>query len=384
LRAALRQGREGLPLLPAVQRQAGFSTVLLPPGYRNREVHEMAKSMEAKFRARIATIARKERGQTACSRKTAGKKGYFTSCDRGVAGGKPEFWCSDFARWVWWKAGAINTAPGTDILTAAAGTFVKYGKLRTRPRVGDAVLFGYNKDPHNPTALHVGIVVQVNANTIVSVSGDIGGQDGSEAHFSATSRVTLDNAYSRAIDSSDPNAPNHPLSGFVSPVEDDMPYTKKQITKMVQEGVDAELNTKLAGTNITPAQGMKAAFDAQETLKNLTMQVNELKDLVSRALPPVPPAEAGGTPGASTTPGAGSTTGTSTTPGTTTTPGTGNTTGTSTTSGTGNTTGTGTTSGTTRKPRAGSTTSASSSSGTAATAGTTTRSRARSRTPSSS
>jgi len=291
---------------------------------------------------------------------------------------------------VWWKAGAINTAPGTDILTAAAGTFAKYGKLRIRPRVGDAVLFGYNHNPHDPTALHVAIVVQVNANTIVSVSGDIGGQDGSEAHFAATSSVTLDNAYSSAIGSSDPNAPNHPLSGYVSPVEDDMPYTKKQITKMVQEGVDAELNTKLAGTNITPAQGMRAAFDAQETLKNLTRQVNELKDLVSRALPPAPPAGTGDTSGTSTTPGTGATTGTSTTPGTgnttgtSTTPGTGNTTGTSTTPGTGNTTGTGTTSGTTRRQRAGSKTSTSSSSGTAATTGTTTRSRARSRTPSSS
>jgi hypothetical protein len=35
----------------------------------------MAKSMEAKFRARIARKALKQVGQTACSRKTAGQEG---------------------------------------------------------------------------------------------------------------------------------------------------------------------------------------------------------------------------------------------------------------------------------------------------------------------
>ncbi len=60
----------------------------------------MAKSMEYKFRARIASIAKKEQSQTACSRETGNRKGYFTSCHRFVTHGAPEYWCSDFVRWV--------------------------------------------------------------------------------------------------------------------------------------------------------------------------------------------------------------------------------------------------------------------------------------------
>lgn len=255
----------------------------------------MAKSMEAKFRARIASIARKQKGQTACSRKTAGKKGYFTSCDSGFAGGPPQLWCADFARWVWWKAGAINAAPGTRILTPAAGSFVNYGKLRRRPRVGDAVLFGYNKDPHDPRAQHVAIVVQVNANgTIASVSGDLNGQPGSDAHFAATSSVVVDSPYHSGPGKWDRWAPNGPVSGYVSPVEDDMPYTKKQITNMVKDGVAAELKTKLDSTGITAVQGAKAAVQAEQTLAELAQQVADLTEYVKQHLPPTPPAPRAG------------------------------------------------------------------------------------------
>ncbi len=251
----------------------------------------MAKSQDAKFRARIATIARNEVGQTACSRKTAGRKGFFTSCNSGFAGGPPEFWCADFARWVWWKAGAINTGPKTKkrILTAESGSFAKYGKVHGKPLVGDAVLFNYDNNIHSPNADHVAIVVQVNANgTIASVSGDIGGEAGSDAHFAATSRVVLDQPYHSRVGSSDPQAPNHPVSGYVSPVEDDMPYTKKQIRNIVQQGVAAELNTKLDGTNITAAQGAKAAVGAQQAVADLAQQVADLTAYVKQHLPDPP------------------------------------------------------------------------------------------------
>jgi hypothetical protein len=258
----------------------------------------MAKSMEDKFRARIATIARNEVGQTACSRKTAGRKGFFTSCDSGFAGGQPEFWCSDFARWVWWKAGAINAGPKTKkrILTPESGSFALYGKLRNKPQVGDAVLFNYNKNIKAPNADHVAIVVKVNANgTIVSVSGDIGG-NGSGAQFAATSRVVLDKPYHSKPGSSDPQAPNGPVSGYVSPVEDDMPYTKKQILNIVKDGVAAELNTKLDATGITPAQGAKAAVQAQQALAELAQQVADLTEYVKQHLPDPPPPPAGPAP----------------------------------------------------------------------------------------
>ena len=250
----------------------------------------MAKSMESEFRARIARIAKRQVGQTACSRETDGKPGFFTSCHGGAT--EPELWCSDFARWVWWKAGAINAAPGTRTpLNAAAGRFVLYGKLRRRPRVGDAVLFNYNKDIDNPVANHVAIVVQVNANgTIRSVSGDIGGHGKSDADFAKTSSVVHDKPYPSAIGSFGPNAPNGPVSGYISPVEDDMPYTKKQIIGFVKEGVSEELNTKLKNSNVTPARGAQAAVDTQKALKDLQTQVTDLIKYVKANLPPASPA----------------------------------------------------------------------------------------------
>ena len=246
----------------------------------------MAKSMEAEFRARIARIAMGEVGQTACSRETDGKPGFFTSCRGGAT--EPELWCSDFARWVWWKAGAINTAPGTKTpLSAAAGRFVLYGKLRRTPRVGDAVLFGEEKDIHDAVANHVAIVVQVNANgTIRSVSGDIGGHGKSDADFAKTSSVVHDKPYPSAIGSFGPNAPNGPVRGYVSPVEDDMPYTKKQIIGFVKEGVSEELNTKLKNSNVTPARGAQAAVDTQKALRDLQTQVADLIKYVKANLPP--------------------------------------------------------------------------------------------------
>ena len=246
----------------------------------------MAKSMEAEFRARIARIAKRQVGQTACSRETDGKPGFFTSCHGGFK--EPEFWCSDFARWVWWKAGAINTAPGTRTpLNAAAGRFVLYGKLRRRPRVGDAVLFGYNHNIHDPVANHVAIVVKVNLDgTIRSVSGDLNGESGSDEHFAATSSVVHDKPYPSAIDSFGPNAPNGPVSGYISPVEDDMPYTKKQIIGFVKEGVSEELNTKLKNSNVTPARGAQAAVDTQKALRDLQTQVTDLINYVKANLPP--------------------------------------------------------------------------------------------------
>lgn len=237
----------------------------------------MAKSMEDKFRARIARKAIKEVGQRACTRKTAGKAGYFTSCQGN--GGQPEYWCSDFARWIWWKAGAVKTGPkmGTRLLTAESGTFAKYGRLRRKPRVGDAVLFNYNNDVRSPNADHVAIVVEVNRNgTIRSVSGDLNGQRGSQAQFASTSRVVHDQPYKSAKGSWDLQAPNNPVSGYVSPVEDDMPYTKKKIIQMVQQGVAEELKAELGHSGITAAQGAKAAVHTHQELQRLRQQVTEL------------------------------------------------------------------------------------------------------------
>ncbi len=142
---------------------------------------QIAQSLGAK----VAAIAVGELGMKACSRMMNGKPGYFTSCHSDGKNGPPELWCSDFARWVWWKAGALNT----DLLTPAAGSFGNYGPVRPdNPRVGDAVLFDYNAAVH--TAAHVAIVIQVNANgTIVTIGGDENGEQGSDQHWASTSCV---------------------------------------------------------------------------------------------------------------------------------------------------------------------------------------------------
>jgi CHAP domain len=155
--------------------------------------------------ARIAEIARDNLGKKARDR-------FFTSAD-GAAGGLPELWCADFARWVWNQAGVLNTG----ILSPAAGSFGKYGPVRnSSPQVGDAVLFGYNGTDF---AEHVAIVVQVNSDgTIVSIGGDERGEEGgTDAHFAGTSCVAQDGPYNGAVGSSDARAPGHPLSGYVSP-----------------------------------------------------------------------------------------------------------------------------------------------------------------------
>lgn len=273
----------------------------------------MAKSMEAKFRAKIARKAIKEVGQRACTRETDGKAGYFTSCNGN--GGQPEYWCSDFARWIWWKARAVNTDPkmGSRLLTAESGSFAKYGKLRRKPRVGDAVLFNYNKNIKSPNADHVAIVVKVNKNgTIRSVSGDLNGRRGSQADFASTSLVVHDRPYNGAIDSSDLQAPNSPVSGYISPVEDDMPYTKKQIRQLVKDGVAAEMKTEIGNSGITPAQGAKAAVHAHQELQLLRQQVEALAKSVAQFVadhPAVTPAPLNGPP-APPANGPGSTSGT--------------------------------------------------------------------------
>jgi hypothetical protein len=240
----------------------------------------------------------------ACSRKTAGRAGYFTSCHSDGDHGPPQLWCADFVRWVWWKAGAINAGPKTQILTPAAASFGDYGRVRpSNPRVGDAVLFGYRRKAHR--AAHIAIVVQVNANgTIVTVGGDEGGQSGTDEHFAATSRVIMDGPYNGAHGSMDPMSPGfpHPISGYVSPVEDDMPYTKQQIRKLVKQGVAAELHAGLDASGITAAQGAEAAVHTQRALTDLATQVSQLKDLVTQALAAAtPPAiRAGASPSRST------------------------------------------------------------------------------------
>ncbi len=162
----------------------------------------------------IARIALANLNRGACSVNSAGTSNFAASCHGN--GGQPEYWCADFARWVWAEAGASNTGE----LTAAAGSFYTYGQrhgtLHQRPTVGDAVVFNYAGGGY---ADHVALVSKVNADgTVETVSGDWGGQDGSEAYFSSTSHVILNAPAYRGAVGSYAGIMGMTISGFISPV----------------------------------------------------------------------------------------------------------------------------------------------------------------------
>jgi len=112
----------------------------------------------------VVTIAAENEGKGPCSTNSRGAVGYYTSCTG--AGGSPEAWCADFAKWVWNEAGADVTG-----LTAEAGSFAKYGTLKSSPEVGDAVLFNYNG---NGYADHVALVVAIKPGKITTIGGNQG------------------------------------------------------------------------------------------------------------------------------------------------------------------------------------------------------------------
>jgi hypothetical protein len=154
--------------------------------------------------AQIAEIAKENLGKQACSINSTGGRGYYSSCTG--AGGAPQLWCADFARWVWMTAG-VNV----DGLTPAAGSFAEYGRLGGDPQVGDAVVFDYGYEGPG-TAQHVAIVVDVDGGNIVTIGGD---ENGQQDNWAATSQVCRDGPY--------PAAPGYSsymemtISGYVSP-----------------------------------------------------------------------------------------------------------------------------------------------------------------------
>jgi hypothetical protein len=161
----------------------------------------------------IAAIAKANIGSGACSTNSEGSKAYETSCDGND--GQPEYWCADFAQWVWQEAGVDTSG-----LDAAAGSFYLYGQtngtLHTKPAIGDAAVFNYSG---GGVAEHVAIVVDVLTDgTIETVSGDWDGTGTTEAAFSSTSQVVLNlPAYPGATGTS-PDTMGMTLSAFVSPL----------------------------------------------------------------------------------------------------------------------------------------------------------------------
>jgi len=153
-------------------------------------------------------------GKKACSTNSLGGLYYGSSCTGD--GGKPEFWCADFAKWVWAHEGVDNTSD----LTAAAHSFYTYGReydtfSTTSPSVGDAAVFSTSSATGFSDIHHVALVVKVSGSTVEVVSGDWGGT-GSGSDFAGSSHVVHNSAFS--------SSPGHKdvmgmyLVGFVSPV----------------------------------------------------------------------------------------------------------------------------------------------------------------------
>lgn len=160
----------------------------------------------------IVSLALANVGGMACGTNSLGGHAFESSCTGN--GGQPEYWCADFAQWVWANSGVDTTG-----LDAAAGSFYCYGQnngtLSNTPQPGAAVVFDYQG---NCVADHVAIVTQVNSDgTIESVSGDWGGQSGTEAQFSSTSHVVLNSpAYDGTVGGT-PSVIGMTISGYIAP-----------------------------------------------------------------------------------------------------------------------------------------------------------------------
>jgi hypothetical protein len=245
---------------------------------------------------RIAAFAEAEVGNTACGPNKVDGGDYCSSC---VNHHKAEAWCADFAKWVWIQAGALNT----DSLNPAAVSFGTYGRVRQKPKVGDAILFNYDRKAVH--ADHVAIVVKVFADgNIVSIGGNERTADGEVARDPQTGATGYDgtvglNSYW-----------NMHISGYVSPVEDDMPYTRKDIVGMVKNGVEqelrapstkqeilnlvkngvaAELRAGIGTSGVTAVRGAEAAVSAKELLSSISQQLDELTRIVTALQPATPP-----------------------------------------------------------------------------------------------
>jgi hypothetical protein len=161
----------------------------------------------------IAGLALANVGGTACGTNSLGGNGFESSCYGN--GGSPEYWCADFAQWVW-----ANNGVDVSSLSAAAGSFYEYGlnngTLSNNPSVGAAVVFDSDGAGY---ADHVAIVTAVEADgTIETVSGDWNGDSGTEAEFSSTSSVTLNSPSYDPTVGDTPGIMGMTISGYITAI----------------------------------------------------------------------------------------------------------------------------------------------------------------------
>ena len=202
-----------LGLAPALAVALAGLAALTPACASNPTSDDVMTSSSNITATGLAPLALANVGGMACQRNSLGGSSFYSSCTGN--GGQPEYWCADFAKWVW-----ANNGVDVGGLTAAAGSFYVYGQnhgtLKTgSPQLGDAVVFNYGG---NGYADHVAIVTNVLADgRIETASGDWNGQDGSEAQFSRTSHVVLNTPAYPGVVGSQPGVIGMKISGFISP-----------------------------------------------------------------------------------------------------------------------------------------------------------------------
>jgi len=184
------------------------------PALASGQLGGAAPSIAPQAAARaISALATANVGKHACSRNSLGGRAYGSSCTGN--GGLPEYWCADFVRWVWEHEGVV----GARLVTPAAGSVytygLRFGTLSAMPAVGDAAVFNYYG---GGVAEHVAIVTAVHSDgSIETVSGDWGGDGGSEAAFASTSTVTLNSPFYPGVLGSYPGPMGMDVSAFVAP-----------------------------------------------------------------------------------------------------------------------------------------------------------------------
>jgi hypothetical protein len=220
-----------------------LSAVLVAAAVTPATLFGLSGNASASSGPSISGLALANLGNKACSKNSLGGRGFDSSCTGD--GGKPEYWCADFARWVWANSGVA----GTSMLSAEAGSFYKYGldhgTLTAKPALGDVAVYNYS----DGSAEHVAVVTKVNPNgSIETVSGDWGGESGSETHFASTSSVDLNApAYSSTLGSVPPYM-GMTLSAFVAPAG-------VAVSSPVSQTVFGPNKTLRAGGSITSPNG---------------------------------------------------------------------------------------------------------------------------------
>jgi hypothetical protein len=164
--------------------------------------------------------------------KGAGTCSHVNSSDNSLGGaafygsctgndGSAEYWCADFARWVWSQSGVdiagLDAAAGSFVADASQNGSTVHSSSSYTPQVGDAIVYNYNGAGY---ADHVGLVTAVNSDgSITTANGDFGGVSGDgEAYFAETSKVeSVTIAESQRSVGSTPSAVGMTISDYVTP-----------------------------------------------------------------------------------------------------------------------------------------------------------------------